>query len=256
MTSRPKPPPAAATGEPRDPALEWALAWAHELVEEITELREVLHDLETETAVAPLLKRRSVSPKRLKGPGPTLEELDLIVQAALRAPDHGSLQPWRVLEFRSEQRAELADCFAQEKLRRDPLTSKADLNRARAHATLAPVLLGFIVAPKSRTRIPVREQWLAAGAALCNLLNAADQLGYGAIMLSGERCFDTVLTAQLGVAADEFLAGFISIGRVAEAPPKPRQVLPAQVWSCWLPDNALPRGRPRAPSREPGPASG
>ncbi|HEX3141422.1 MAG TPA: nitroreductase [Rhizobacter sp.] len=225
-----------------------ALQWAHDLLQEVTQLRLVLQDLETETAVAPLLARRSVSPKRLKSPGPTLEELDLILQAALRAPDHGNLLPWRVLEFRADQRADLADHFEQEKLRRDPLASKADLGRARAHATLAPVLLGFVVSPKARTKVPVREQWLAAGAALCNLLNAAHQLGFGAIMLSGERCFDSVLTQQLGLTSDEFLAGFISVGRVAQEPPKRRHAMPAEVWSCWI-----PRG-PQAADRQEQPA--
>jgi nitroreductase len=35
--------------------------------------------------------------------------------------------------------------------------------------------------------------------ALGNLLNAAHQLGFGAIMLSGERCFDALLCAELGL---------------------------------------------------------
>jgi len=192
-------------------------------------------EAQSESSIAALLSRRSVSPKRLIVPGPDLTELDLILQAALRAPDHGNLLPWRVIEFRAGQRDEHADRFEQEKLRRDPLASKSDLARARAHATLAPVLLGFVVSPRPRSKVPVREQWLAAGAALCNLLNAADQLGFGAIILSGERCFDEKLASQLGLAHDEYLAGFISLGSVAQEPPKRRHALPADVWSCWLP---------------------
>ncbi len=186
-------------------------------------------------ALAHLLERRSVSPKRLQGPGPDSEQIELIIQAALRAPDHGGLHPWRVLEFRREQRPALADRFEQEKLRRDPLASPIDRRRARAHATQPPVLLGFVVTPRKRGRVPLREQWLAAGAALGNLLNAAHQLGFGAIVLSGDRCFDALLCAQLGIRAGEHLAGFISIGRIAEAPPARRHVLPGEVWSCWLP---------------------
>ncbi len=98
-----------------------------------------------------------------------------------------------------------------------------------------PVLLGFVVSPRGRGKVPVREQWLAAGAALGNLLNAAHQLGFGAIVLSGDRCFDPVLGGQLGIRASEYLAGFISIGSVAEVPPARRHVLPGEVWSCWLP---------------------
>jgi len=44
----------------------------------------------------------------------------------------------------------------------------------------------------------MREQWLAAGAAPGNLLNAAHQLGFGAIVLSSERCFDPALHSALG----------------------------------------------------------
>ncbi len=98
------------------------------------------------------------------------------------------------------------------------------------------MLLAFVVSPRPRSKVPVREQWLAAGAALGNLLNAAYHLGFGAIMLSGERCFDPVLTAELGVGREEFLAGFVSLGSVAQTPPPRQHVQPAEVLSRWLPD--------------------
>ncbi|WP_428419435.1 hypothetical protein [Methylibium sp.] len=78
-----------------------------------------------------------MSPKRLQSPGPGSSELDLMLQAALRAPDHGSLRPWRVIEFRAAQRAALAQCFEDEKRRRDPLASLDDLSRARSCAAAA-----------------------------------------------------------------------------------------------------------------------
>jgi nitroreductase len=186
-----------------------------------------------EQAVRALLSRRSVSPKRLVAPGPDLQTLDLLLQAALTAPDHGGLRPWRVIEFRADHRADLAALFEEEKRRRDPLATPVDLLRARDHALMPPVLLGFVVAPHARTKIPLREQWLSAGAALGNLLNAAHQLGYGAIVLSGERCFDVQLTGALGVKADEQLVGFVSIGTVAKAPPAAHRPLAQTVWSCW-----------------------
>ena len=186
-----------------------------------------------EALLQPLLARRSVSPKRLVAPGPDLDALDLILQAALAAPDHGGLRPWRVVEFRAEQRAELAALFEAEKRRRDPLATPVDLLRARDHALMPPVLLAFVVSPQARTKVPLREQWLGAGAALGNLLNAAHQLGFGAIVLSGERCFDAPLLAALGIGADEQLAGFVSIGTTAKAPPPAHRPLSQTVWTCW-----------------------
>ena len=89
------------------------------------------------------------------------------------------------------------------------------------------------MSPRERSKIPAREQWLGAGAALGNLLSAAHQLGYGAIVLSGERCFDETLARQVGVLPGEYLAGFISVGSIREAPPQAREMLSQSVWSCW-----------------------
>lgn len=230
------------------PQGEQVLAWARAFLNDTEALRHELQATRKDDAIAPLLERRSVSPKRLRAPGPGAEHIDLILQAALRAPDHGGLHPWRVLEFREGQRTALADRFEEEKRRRDPLASSTDLRRARKHATRPPVLLAFVVVPRARSRVPAREQWLSAGAALGNLLNAAHQLGYGAIVLSGERCFDPVLSAELGIGPEEFLAGFVSLGSVAEAPPaRHSHALPGQVWSAWTPPAAAPgTPKPRA----------
>ncbi len=203
--------------------------------------------------VAPLLERRSVSPKRLCAPGPSAHDMGLIAQAGLHAPDHGSLHPWRLLEFHEEQRAALADCFEAEKRRRDPLAPAGDLQRARDHALRPPVLMAFIVSPKARTKVPVREQWLAAGAALGGMLNAAHQLGFGAIVLSGERCFDPVLEAELGVGSTEFLAGFISFGSVGEAPPARKHAEPEEVFSRWFPSVTAVHLKPAVGIAEPSP---
>jgi len=198
-----------------------------------------------EQSLATLLSRRSVSPKRLAGPAPGPIELDLMIQAALRSPDHGALRPWRIVEFRASERDALARCFEQEKLRRDPLASPSDRARAREHATRPPALLGFVVCIRQRTRVPAREQWLAAGAALGNLLNAAHQLGYGACILSGERCFDAGLLRQLGLGANESLAGFVNIGTIAQAPPAAKVPPSPAVWSCWMPADETSPSRQR-----------
>ena len=184
-------------------------------------------------ALQALLARRSVSPKRLGAPGPTPAQLGWIVRAGLRAPDHGGLVPWRVIDFAAGDRVALADLFAQEKLRRDPLASADDVQRARAHATHAPALLAFVVCIRAGVTVPAHEQWLAAGAALGNMLGAIHALGFGGIVLSGDRCSDALLTRELGLRDAEQLAGFISVGSVLKAPPTAAHKELAAVWSQW-----------------------
>lgn len=54
-----------------------------------------------------LLSRRSL--KFVQAPGPDDDELDLILQTAMRAPDHGRLRPWRFKIIRNEAAQVLAD---------------------------------------------------------------------------------------------------------------------------------------------------
>ena len=178
-----------------------------------------------------------MSPKRLGGPAPGREVLDTIIDAGLRAPDHGGLRPWRLLEFDAGSRPALADLFEDEKKRRDPLASTDDLARAREHALHAPVVWAFIVCVRRQTVVPVHEQWLAAGAALDALQLAAHAFGLGAIVLSGERCQDQAIRTGLGVCADELLAGFISIGTITKAPAAAQLVNRSRVWTTWVPSN-------------------
>ena len=185
-------------------------------------------------ALQALLARRSVSPKRLAHPGPTASDLRSMLAAAFRAPDHGGLHPWRLIEFGPEARHTLADLFEAEKLDRDPLASPEDCARAREHATNPPQLLAFVVSPKEGV-VPAVEQWLSAGAALGNLLNAAHMQGYGAIILSGDRVFSQRVRDALGVGSTEHLAGFIALGTIGRAPPVAPAVDPDRLLSTWQP---------------------
>lgn len=116
---------------------ECVLAWARGVLGRTDELRVQLRAARGEETIAALLERRSVSPKRLGAPGPTLDHLDLILQAALRAPDHGGLVPWRVIEFRDDAAPRWPSCSSRRSCgairwrRRTTGASRASTPRAR-----------------------------------------------------------------------------------------------------------------------------
>ena len=191
--------------------------------------------MKDDALLAAMLSRRSISPRRLAWPGPSAAQLQQMVQAALRAPDHGHKLPWRFIAFDDTRRAELAQLFEDEKRRRTPDAGVQDIERARAHATQTPAMLGFVVRPTPDDKVPDHEQWLCAGAALGNLLLAAHAMGFGAIVLSGGRCKDEILCRSLGVAQGETLAGFVSIGAMTSPPPPLVPVDVDRVLSTWSP---------------------
>lgn len=177
--------------------------------------------VEAGTSLLPswLRDRRSVAVKRLGPPAPSAEEQHLILSAALTAPDHKALRPWRLVLCEAAFRPHLADLFVAAKRALNPAASDLELEREREKAERPPLLLALIAAPKGDfARVPEAEQIASAGAALQSILLASQALGYGAIILSGSRCAATPVQAALGVAAGEYLLGFISIGSIVDTP--------------------------------------
>lgn len=172
-----------------------------------------------------IASRRSVAPRRLVAPGPSQEELARIVAAALTAPDHGALRPWRFLRIPDSRREDLAHLFGAAKREETPDVSQADLERAQGRARNAPALLTLILHPdEANAHVPVEEQYVSLGAALQNVLLAAHAMGFAAMMTSGRKVRTKALQQAL-CRPPERLVGFVSIGTPSSAP-KPRASLP------------------------------
>lgn len=168
-----------------------------------------------ESVLACLHSRQSISPKHLESPGPNPSELNAIVRAAGAAPDHGGLQPFHAILVDPKDRDRLADIFVEAKQRRQPNLSPELLDRERQKALNAPTLL--VVCARLRSDIagvPVAEQLVSVGAAIHAVLLAAHALGFGAILLSGEKTRSPLVREAFGLADADMLVGFIGIGTV------------------------------------------
>src|SRR5499427_8936684 len=66
----------------------------------------------TNPTIAHLLTRRSVCANSLGEPGPSQDEIEQILTAAARVPDHKKLVPWRFLLFQGEARKEFGTVLA------------------------------------------------------------------------------------------------------------------------------------------------
>lgn len=180
-----------------------------------------------------LLARRSVG--LLQDSAPQGADLDLILQAGLRAPDHGRLRPWRFVTIRGEARVAFGERLAAAAAQRDREAAAALGERARAWVRRTPLLIAVGAIMKD-SKIPESEQVLSAGAAAMNMLNAAHLLGYGAMWVTGANAYDANVNALLGFDAPSRLVGFLTIGTPAPAPTPslPRPELSAHV-ADWQP---------------------
>lgn len=165
-------------------------------------------------AIDLLLSRRSGSAKAMTGPGPTSQELDLILKASARVPDHGKLAPWRFIVFEGDARVRfgqlLADALAEtEKMSEEKSASEA------ARPLRAPVIVAVISRTREAIPIPEWEQLLSAGAVCQNMLIAAHALGYVANWLTEWYAYHPGVKERLGLKPGERIAGYIYIGTSA-----------------------------------------
>ncbi len=169
--------------------------------------------------------RRSVSPKRLIDPGPSRTEIELIVQSALTAPDHGNLRPWRAVVIPQSRREKLAALFMAAKQEEKPGATQEDLERAGQKALNGPLLMAMLLNPvKDHPEITIEEQYIALGAAIQNMLLTAHGLGYGAMTTSGRKMRSRALRGAFVRAPHEKLVAFVTVGTRAhrsEARPSP-----------------------------------
>jgi nitroreductase len=177
---------------------------------------------EIPAALAFLLTRRSYPARTLTLPIPDRAQIELILTAAARVPDHGKLEPWRFIVLEKPALQRLAGLVASRAVALNTDPEKRPKSVAQyAQADLAVVVVSV---PKSTVKVPLAEQVYSAGAVCLNVLHAATALGFGANWLTGWPCYDRVfLTEGLGLALDETMAGIIHIGTVGEmVPDRPR----------------------------------
>ncbi|HTU66895.1 MAG TPA: nitroreductase [Steroidobacteraceae bacterium] len=143
---------------------------------------------------------------------PTKEHLAIALQAAVRAPDHGRLRPWRFMLIEGAQRRKFGELLAASAARRVPGLSEGDLQRERDKAMRAPLIIVVACRVVPGTKVPAVEQILAAGAAAQNLLLALHAQGYATAWKTGEAAYDAEVKKALGLAVDDHIIGFVYAG--------------------------------------------
>lgn len=180
-----------------------------------------------------LLTRHSVGPKHLRAPGPSDEQLWLAALAALRAPDHEKLIPFRFVIIGDDARPVLADLYAD--LARREGRSDDEIATERDRALRAPTLVAMLVhVDETHAVVPAHEQWLAAGGALANFATALHFMGYGAKVLSGHKVRDPAIASAF-CGPGEQLVAWIAAGTASR---------PAHPWHNDNPDAILRRWKP------------
>jgi nitroreductase len=182
-------------------------------------------------ALAALTTR--VSPAALEAPGPSGQHLEAILQAAVAAPDHGRMKPWRFILIEGTARERFGSLMAESLQRREPAAPAGKLDAERKKALRAPLIVVVAAAVQSGAKVPVIEQVVAVGAAAQNMLVAAHALGYGGFWRTGAIAYDAAMKRALGLTETDAIVGLLYLG-TTKTPGQPRQGDVASVTRRWL----------------------
>ncbi len=160
-----------------------------------------------------LMSRDSVPPRLLLEPAPGSDILDKVLATAMRAPDHGAIQPWRFHIVRGEARARLGELFVEALLKREPDAPEAAIEKERKRPSYAPlVIVACAEITPDNPKVPEAEQIVSTGAAVQNIMNAAHSQGFGSFLSTGQNARDPLVKRAFNLSDKDSIVGFIYIG--------------------------------------------
>ncbi|WP_017346307.1 NAD(P)H nitroreductase [Pantoea sp. A4] len=155
-----------------------------------------------------LKNRRSAS--RLAEPAPAGQALENILQAGLRAPDHGGLQPWRFILVENEGRERFSQLLEQA-AREQQLDEKA-IEKASQSPFRAPLIITVVAHCTEHPKVPQWEQVVSAGCAVMAMQMAAQAQGFNGIWRSGPWTDHPKVKAAFGCREQDAIVGFLYLG--------------------------------------------
>lgn len=170
-------------------------------------------------ALEAIFTRHSVS-KMLSDPVPH-ELIEQILAAAVQAPNHFRVRPWRFFVLTGAARVRLGEVMAQSLLRREPDSPPSVLEKERSRPLRAPVVIAVAVDPPSQPKVVEVENISAVAAAVENMLIAANALGLGAMWRTGKATENPDVKVFFGLPPEQHLLGFVYVGYAGDNPPPP-----------------------------------
>ena len=154
-------------------------------------------------------------------PIPEKQSVVEILEAGTWSPNHHLTEPWRFVVLAGEERLRLGEAMAAF-VRRTARESDSSIDTYARMESLkplrAPVIIAFICSPSQASNAVMQEEIVSCGAALQNMLLAAQSLGLGTMIKTGSSSYSDEVRDYFKMSQTETLIGLIYLGYVQEAP--------------------------------------
>jgi nitroreductase len=177
-----------------------------------------------------LLLTRTSQP-RLQSPAPKGDVLENIKQAALRAPDHAALTPWKFVVCADQGLKKLGDLFEQAAIAANK--NQKDIDRASKLPFRAPMVIVAIAKYKQHDKVPWIEQVASTSCAVNAMQMAAVAQGFAGVWRTGSYAKNEVVKQGFDLCEEDEIVGFLYLGSSPLKPmPKPKKIS-AEYFEDW-----------------------
>ena len=167
-----------------------------------------------------LLSRRSIS--KLTSPQPSRDDMEDVYQAALRAPDHAWLRPWKFIEITGDSRNKLAQAFINSTKQSEELDEEREKKIAALPLRAPMIIIVISKVNYDKPNVPRLEQIQSTAAAAQNILLALHDKGFGAYWRTGKYSSERNkhIASALSLENNEEVLGYLYVGTPEVDAPK------------------------------------
>ena len=109
--------------------------------------------------------RRSVTAKKMTANPINPEDLEIILAAGIRVPDHGALNPWKLVVIQGSRLKELDEEVILSEFKKDNQNaSQSEIEIESTRLQRGGVVIAVLSIPIDHPKIPVWEMQLSSGA--------------------------------------------------------------------------------------------
>lgn len=167
--------------------------------------------------------RRTIRPEQFTERKVQRDQIELILNNAQWAPNHGKTEPWRFQVFQSEaSRNELSQNLGRIYMETTSSESQNDMKLAKLirRPLISSVVIAVNMSRQKEEKIPEIEEIEAVACAIQNMQLTANAYGIGAFWSSPKLIYTSQMNHYLNIGEKDKCLGLIYLGYTKEAWPK------------------------------------
>lgn len=158
--------------------------------------------------------RRTIFPEQYSSRKVHKEQIELIINNALWAPNHGNTQPWRFHVFTDEGLPKLSDFLGKTYLELTPKEQQNEMKLAKmiSRPLRSSVVIAVSMAKQPESKIMELEEIEAVACAVQNMYLTCTAYGLGGFWATPKLIYDQKMNEFLGLQEQDKCLGLFYIG--------------------------------------------